>query len=223
MNRCLVWIACAPLLLAPVVRAQDTNPTPNPTPTPASRASDDFESGTLASWQVHTIGAGGWFVYTDGRTPPDKSQTDPFYPFEAPNPPQGKFAAISDTNGTGTRILYRDVALDGRYRVTFNVFYVNEGRFSEADPPGQETFEDRQVYRIDIMSARAPLTSAAKTDVLATIFQGRPNDSPRQPPTDLTRDLSAWAGQTVRIRLVSSDNEGPMRAGVDNIRFERIP
>jgi hypothetical protein len=35
-------------------------------------------------------------------------------------------------------------------------------------------------------------------------------------------DLSSWAGQTLRLRLTSADNQGPLRAGVDNIRFERI-
>jgi len=189
---------------------------------PASKANDDFESGTLANWRVHIVGEGGWYVYSDGKTPPDKEKSDPFYPFDVQNPPQGKFAVISDTNGYGTRVLYRDVTLDGPYRVTFNVFYVNEGRFSDPDPVGQETLEDRQLYRIDLMSPTAPLLSMDRAHILATIFRGRPVDSARQPPTDLTRDLSQWNGQTIRIRIVSADNEGPLRAGVDNIRFERV-
>jgi CubicO group peptidase (beta-lactamase class C family) len=34
--------------------------------------------------------------------------------------------------------------------------------------------------------------------------------------------VSAWAGRTVRLRLAGADNQGPLRAGVDNIRFRRI-
>jgi hypothetical protein len=211
----LASIALLSVLTAPAIQSQ------NAAPTPASRANENFESGTLANWQQQKIGEGGWFVYTEGKTPPDRTQSDPFYPFEAPNPPQGRFAAISDTNGAGTRILYRDVTLDGRYRVTFSVFYVNEGRFSDPDPPGEESMEDRQLFRIDLMSPSAPVTSLSQSDILASIFRSRHNDPPRQPPTDLTRDLSQWEGRTIRIRLVSADNEGPLRAGVDNIRFER--
>ena len=40
-------------------------------------------------------------------------------------------------------------------------------------------------------------------------------------PTDVSVDVSAWAGRTVRLRLAGADNQGPLRAGVDNIRFQR--
>ena len=59
-------------------------------------------------------GNGGWFVYSDGHKAPDPARSDPNFPFLLPDPPQGKFAAVTDTNGPGTRILYRDVRLDGR-------------------------------------------------------------------------------------------------------------
>lgn len=211
-NRRFALAALILLLVPPTVGAQGS------APTPASRASDDFESGSLANWQIQANGAGGWFVYTDGQTPPDQSKTDPFWPFEAADPPQGKFAAVSDMNGTGLFILYRDIVLDGRYNLTMNVYYVNEGRFTT-----EATLAESHVYRIDVMSPTAPLTSIARSDIFATIFQGRPNDAARQVPTELTRDLSQWAGQTIRLRLVSSGNQGPLRAGVDQIRFTRLP
>ena len=34
--------------------------------------------------------------------------------------------------------------------------------------------------------------------------------------------MSQLAGQTVRLRLATTDNRGPLRAGVDDIRFERV-
>jgi hypothetical protein len=77
----------------------------NVKPVPASEASEDFESGTLANWRIDQIGAGGWFSYSNGKTPPDLSRSDPNFPFEVPDPPQGKFAAVTDTNGPGRRIL----------------------------------------------------------------------------------------------------------------------
>jgi hypothetical protein len=60
---------------------------------------DDFESGTLANWSINRNGAGGWFVYANGHTPPEPSRSDPNVPFSVPDPPQGKFAAVTDMNG----------------------------------------------------------------------------------------------------------------------------
>src|SRR6185312_8640482 len=85
--------------------------TSRPTPTPI--VMDDFESGSVAQWQAVGGGAGGWFVYSDGDKPPDPAHSDPNVPFHLPRPPQGTFAAVTDMNGPGTRILYRDLRLDG--------------------------------------------------------------------------------------------------------------
>lgn len=191
-------------------------------PVPASQADDDFESGTLGNWRLDRIGSGNWFVYSDGKTPPDAAQSDPFFPFDVPNPPHGKFAAITDMSGGGRRILFRDITLDGRYRLHLTIFYVNASGFSPTNLSRRDTISDEQQYRIDLIHPEAPLTTTAKQHVIATIFQGRPSDPQRKAPTEVTFDLSPWAGQTVRLRLASADNQGPLRAGVDHIRFERI-
>jgi hypothetical protein len=191
-------------------------------PVAASRAEDDFESGTLANWQIDRSGAGSWFVYSDGKKPPDPSQSDPNFVFDVPNPPQGKFAAIVDANAPGRRILYRDITLDGRYRLHLTVFYVNMGTFSAATETSQNTISDEQQFRIDLVSATAPITSVAKPHIPANIFRAQPGDPSRRAPAEITVDLSPWEGQTVRLRLAAVDNHAPMRAGVDNIRFERL-
>jgi hypothetical protein len=191
-----------------------------PAPVRAADAGDDFESGTLENWRVDRDGAGSWFVYAGGRTAPDPAQSDPNVPFDVPNPPQGRFAAVTDMNGPGRRILFRDVVLDSRYRLHLTLFYVNAGVFSASEI--ETRIEDDQQYRIDLVRPSAPVASLAKEDVLATIFRGRPDDPPRREPTEISFDLSPWAGQTVRLRLASADNQGPLRAGVDEVRFERI-
>ena len=66
---------------------------------------DDFESGAITGWQAVGSGSGGWFVYADGQRAPDPAQSDPNAPFNVPDPPQGRFAAVTDMNGPGTRIL----------------------------------------------------------------------------------------------------------------------
>jgi hypothetical protein len=62
----------------------------------------------------------------------------------------------------------------------------------------------------------------APEHVLGTVFEARPGDPPRLPPTEVTFDVSKWQGQTIRLRIAVGENQGPLRAGVDNIRFERI-
>jgi hypothetical protein len=70
--------------------------------TVAARAADgtfvmeDFESGALTDWRAIGSGSGGWFVYTNGKKAPDPARSDPNAPFDLPDPPQGKFAAVTD-------------------------------------------------------------------------------------------------------------------------------
>lgn len=180
---------------------------------------DDFESGTLAGWKVERSGAGGWFVYTNGKTAPNPAESDPNVPFVVPDPAQGKFAAVTDMNGPGRRILYRDIKLDGRYTLQCTVFYVNTGGFVTPDTLDFESGENQQ-FRIDLISPSAPLESVAAAHVLTNVFRTSAGDADRREPAPVSADLSKWEGQTVRLRLVGVDNRGPLRAGVDNIRLE---
>jgi D-alanyl-D-alanine carboxypeptidase len=59
-------------------------------------------------------------------------------------------------------------------------------------------------------------------DVLVDVFHTSPGDPLRLEPTDVSVDLSPWKGQTIRLRLAGTDNSGPLRVGVDNIRFEPV-
>ena len=54
------------------------------------------------------------------------------------------------------------------------------------------------------------------------VFKTAPGDPDRREPSTVSVDVSRWAGQTVRVRLAATDNGGPLRAGVDDIRFEPI-
>ena len=199
----------------------------SPVPLPATRSApqkaiviDDFESGTLADWKMERSGAGGWFVYTNGKTAPKPAESDPNVPFAVPDPPQGKFAAVTDMNGPGRRILYRDVKLDGRYTLRLTVFYVNAGPLSSPDTFEYDSTGENQQYRIDILVPSAPVDSVAAAHVLANVFRTSPGDADRREPSAVTVDLSKWEGQTVRLRLAGVDNRGPLRAGVDDIRLE---
>jgi D-alanyl-D-alanine carboxypeptidase len=183
---------------------------------------DDFESGAITGWQAVGGGSGGWFVYSDGHKAPDPAQSDPNAPFEVPDPPQGRFAAVTDMNGPGTRILYRDLRLEGRFTLQATIFYTGTAPFSSPATLAYDTPEPNQQFRIDLVRPSAPIDSVAKSDVLVNVFGTSSDDPARRQPTDVSMDVSAWAGQTVRLRLASTDNGGPLRVGVDNIRFRHI-
>jgi D-alanyl-D-alanine carboxypeptidase len=188
---------------------------------PRTMVMDDFESGAITGWQAVGGGSGGWFVYADGHKAPEPAQSDPNVPFDLPDPPQGKFAVVTDMNGPGTRILYRDLRLEGRFSLQLSVFYTGAGPLSSPKTLAYDTPEANEQFRIDLLRPSAPIDSVAKGDVLANVFHTSPDDPARRPPTEVRLDVSAWAGQTVRLRLATTDNQGPLRVGVDNIRFRR--
>jgi D-alanyl-D-alanine carboxypeptidase len=189
---------------------------------PRTIVMDDFEAGGISAWQAVGSGAGGWFVYADGHRPPDPAHSDPNVPFDVPDPPQGRFAAVTDSNGPGTRILYRDLRLDGRFTLRLTVFYAGTAPFSSPATLAHDIPEANQQFRIDLVARSAPIDSVAKGDVLANIFGTSPGDPVRRQPTEVRVDVSAWAGQPVRLRLAGINNRGPLRVGVDNIRFQPV-
>jgi CubicO group peptidase (beta-lactamase class C family) len=183
---------------------------------------DDFESGALTGWQAVGGGWGSWFVYVDGQKPPDPAQSDPNVPFDLPDPPQGRFAAVTDMNGPGTTVLYRDVRLDGRFTLHMTAFYASTGPLSSPKTLAHDVAEANQQFRVDLLGPLAPIDSVARGDLLVNVFHTSPDDPARREPTEVSVDVSAWAGRTVRLRLAATDNQGPLRVGVDNIRFEPV-
>jgi D-alanyl-D-alanine carboxypeptidase len=183
---------------------------------------DDFESGAIADWKALGSGSGGWFVYSNGSRAPDPAHSDPNVPFDLPDPPQGKSAVVSDMSGPGTLILYRDVKLDGRLMLHLTVFHSEASGFSSPHTLDYDEPEDNQQFRIDLVAPSAPIDSLARGDILVNVFKTSTREPYERQPTAVKVNVSRWAGQTVRLRLAVTDNRGPLRAGVDNIRFEPI-
>jgi D-alanyl-D-alanine carboxypeptidase len=183
---------------------------------------DDFESGALTDWKAVGGGSGGWFAYSDGTKPLDPAQSDPTVAFILPDPPKGKFGAATDATGPGTRILYRDVKLEGRFVLHLTACYAGGGELSSPKTLAYDESEANQQFRIDLVDPAAPIDSVAPQDVLVNVFRTSPGDPAVREPTAVSVDVSRWAGQTVRLRLAVTDNRSPLRAGVDDIRFEPI-
>jgi len=182
---------------------------------------DDFESGALTEWRTVANGSGGWFVETGHGQAPDSASPDPDAVALA-DPPQGTFAAVTDAEGPGTRIVYRDVRLDGRFHLHMTVFYGSMAPFSSPETLAHDASQANQQYRIDLIDPAAPIDSLARGDVLINVFHTSPGDLTGGRPTEVNVDVSPLAGQTVRLRLAATDNQGPLRVGVDNIWFESI-
>jgi D-alanyl-D-alanine carboxypeptidase len=187
---------------------------------------DDFESGTLAGWTLERRGNGNWFTYQNGRHAPDPKQSNAFVPFNMPNPPQGKFAAVSDAMGPGLKLMYRDIKLEGPLMLELTVFYVNgtDGLSGYSLPfAAPRTLAinagPNQQFRVDVLAPTAAADSMADADLRATVFETRPDAPARRGPTPIRYDLSPWAGQTVRLRIATADNQAPLRAGIDNVRL----
>jgi hypothetical protein len=124
-------------------------------------------------------------------------------------------------NGPGTRLLYRDLRLDGRFTLQVTVFYETTGSFSSPATLAYDAPEANQQFRIDLVRPAAPIDSVAEGDVLVNLFHTSPGDAACRQPTEVRLGVSAWAGQTVRLRLAGVDSQGPLRVGVDDIRFQR--
>jgi len=180
----------------------------------------NFEDGSLRGWHTRSQGSGAWYVYEDGATPPNPAETDPMVPFAVPAPPEGRFAAVTDMTAPGSRIIYRDVKLDGKRNLKFSLFYTSAGPLASPDTLAFDGCEPNQQFRVDIMDAAAPVRSTAAKDVLATVFRTAAGDPDTIAPRTVSFDLSEWAGERVRIRFAQVDNSGPLRAGVDDVRLE---
>jgi hypothetical protein len=188
----------------------------------AESANWNFERGDFAGWRTLAFGSGAWHVYADATTPPDPADSDPHSVFKVPPPPEGRFGAVTDMRAPGARILHRTLKLDGRFRLRLTLFHESVGEFASPPSLAFHLEEPNKQFRVELLEATAPATSMAAKHVLATIFQTSPGDRSSLRPREVTVDLSRWAGQNVRLRLAQVDNRGPLRAGVDNIRFDAI-
>ncbi len=183
-----------------------------------------FESGTLEGWHVHRLTeAGNWFAYEGTAAPIGSKRSTPADPVQAP--PQGEYAAVSDEANPDTLILYQDIALEaGRSHQLSLLAYYNS--YKPVAVPTPDTLsvdeeslagEKNQQFRIDVIKPEAPLESLNPDDILRTLFVTKPRDPQSMVPTRLTANLSAFAGQTVRLRIANAVHEEVFNAGVDAV------
>lgn len=178
----------------------------------AGPGSESFQNWTI----VRQSGSlGGFFAQT--------STDAPLVAFTVPTPPVGSYAAMSDQVGPSSSVIYQDVAIPVGATSTFSIrlFVQNQADNYFAPATLDYTMVPNQQVRIDVMSPLAPLFSV-NSGVLRNLFvtTPRPNTSPKLPEAQsylvINSDLTAFAGQTVRIRIAEVDNQQGLNVGIDS-------
>jgi len=174
-------------------------------------------SNQFTGWTVVNLldpagspGSGDWFVQTGGNSPQNSFPVDP--------PTLGNSAAMTDQSGPGGHALYQDLTIPpGTTTASLNcdVFINNQATGFFVLPNLDFSASPNQHARVDIMDPAAPVDDVG-AGVLQNIFVNSPTDPTFQPYTTLSADLSAFAGQTVRLRFAEVDNQSFFNMGVDN-------
>lgn len=203
----------------------------------ATVVNGDFETGNLSGWSVFNSSENGnWFAYA-GTTTPLPGNPASEAPFFAP--PQGNWAAISDEVEPDLAILYQDIALEPFYShaLAMTLYYRSNDPIAVptpntldvpppaevmAAPPLAEGQENQQL-RVDVIRPTAPIDTIAPADILATIFANRNGDPQVMAPTVFNADLSALAGQTVRLRVANAVRQDFFNTGVDAVSITSTP
>lgn len=162
----------------------------------------------LRGWTVvdQPGGSGSWF--------PQFGASAPFsgLPQPAPaDPPQ----ALSDQLGAGSHILYQDVTVPSRgARLTFDLSVDNWAGYYFTPPTLDFTVVPNQQFRADIVSPAEPVETARILKRVFATTWGMPSVF----TTRVSSDLSAFAGQTIRLRFAEVDNQLFFNVGIDNVR-----
>jgi hypothetical protein len=206
-----------------------------------------FESGNLDGWtQVHSE-AGEWAAYfgnlipserekveeeeveyeecLEGALDPEECAFDPepeiFFP-----PPSGTYAAVTQQGFISEMAIYQDVALEPgqTHQLAMTLSYSTFEAITVPSPNSlQYDGRENEQFRVDVIKPSAPIFSVEPGDILATVFANKPGDPTRMGFTRFSTDLSAFAGQTVRIRLGNVVSEGELNAGADDIAITSTP
>lgn len=162
-------------------------------------------------------GSGSWCVQT-GTDSPINSAT-------VPAPPEGSFTAMSDQTGPGSHVLFQEIDIPANADVlSFQLYIQNSASDFIIPDPNTLAYDGdpNQQFRADLLDPAADVFTV-DAGVLASIYQTQPGDPLVSGYSEITFDISAFAGQTVLLRFAEVDNQSNFRVGVDNVQILRQP
>jgi len=157
-----------------------------------------FESGTFTNWVKVNSGLGDWVINDGTYVPPG--------PGGATLPFAGSFSALSEQTGGGLHTIYQDILIpSGTTSATLS--WVDQIRNF-----APQFTTDSQYFHVEIRGTNDSLLQIA--------FTTQPGDPLTNDWTARSFDLSAYAGQTIRIAFVESDSLFYFNVGLDNISIQ---
>jgi hypothetical protein len=185
-------------------------------------ANGSFETGDYTGWTLFEGPApvpqfGTWGIATNGQTINpgqlvfdffdriDVLQTSPGLPHTY-TATDGRFVSLQLQNGPQNHRMYQDIALPAGVRtISWDMEYNNH--FATFVPLVQEL----------AINVRDPATDA----ILATLYRTTPGVDPQSiPMTHFTRDVSLFAGRTIRFSVDHSVNNFYFDAAWDNFTVD---
>ena len=170
----------------------------------------------LNNWTVVSQnGSGGsWFAQTAGLSPLNG--------FPVLTPPEGSFAAMTDSGSPGANALLQSftVSSAGTAVLSFDYAIVNLGPdFITPDTLDYTAGPNEQV-RVDILTANAGAFDLG-TSVLLNVFQPQSGDTADMNDgayQQVSLDISSVVGSggTYQLRFAEVDTQGPLLFGVDD-------
>ncbi|MHC4882648.1 MAG: hypothetical protein ACYTCV_08625 [Planctomycetota bacterium] len=194
----------------PSATTQSGSPATSPetiamTPSAGQIVNGDFETGSFDGWTllnirtIPDIDYIGTFVINNGTLDPD-SPDGPLSPYS------GDFSAMTDMEGPGVYTIYQDVTLPtGTTSLTLHWADMIRNHYHAFEDPVQE-------FRVEVWSLN--------NQTLTTLFSTNPGDPLMTAWTERSADLSAFAGQTVRIAFTVDVQLFFFNVHLDNIRIE---
>jgi len=182
-----------------------------------------FESGFAGWTRADSIASDGTFHLQSGATSPVNG-------LGVAAPIEGSSAAMTDSQGPGSHVLYQDFVVPltvPQATLTFSLYVNNRATaFSVPDSLDWTTPVLNQHARVDVMNASDPF-SVASADVLLNAYRTAVGSALQFGYTTFTVDvtslLAANAGRTLRLRFAEADNVNIFNFGVDGVSLVVIP
>jgi len=179
-----------------------------------------FETASLAGWQTFNQGASGgtgsWYAKSSGNGTYSGLPISP--------PPAGSWEAVADNSGRVAAILYQDLVIPATTRATlsFTIWHGNAASgntWTNGSSLSPSTTNQR--VRVDLIN---PATGLLVTSgALQLIYQTATGTAQIVNPTVITADVTALAGQTVRLRFALVATQGGLIAGIDQVKLDVSP